>query len=121
MGISNFAMQKCADENSNSFSQQVVNTIMYCLASVPYEFEAIALYHDLWAICARGGFQLKKWISNSQNVLAAIPKEERAVDVKEDGSEPWLISYWEHFGSAMVCSVTCIQVQDFSPRLTFDL
>ena len=53
-----------------------------CLVSVPSESEVIALYHDLRAICNRGGFQLKKWISNSRNVLAAIP-EERAVDVKE--------------------------------------
>ena len=83
-----FALQRCEVDNSNSFSQQVVDTIMHnfyvddCLVSVPSESEAISLYHDLRAICTRGGFQLKKWISNSRNVLAAIP-EERAVDVKE--------------------------------------
>lgn len=85
----NFALRRCAEDNSNSFSQQVVDTIMHsfyvddCLVSVPSESEAVALYHDLRAICTRGGFQLKKWISNSRNVLAAIPEEERAVDVKE--------------------------------------
>lgn len=67
----NFALQRCAEDNSNSFSQQVVDTIMHnfyvddCLVSLPSESEAVALCHDLRAICARGGCQLKKWISNS--------------------------------------------------------
>lgn len=53
-----------------------------CLASVASEFKAVALYHDLRAICAGGGFQLKKWVSNSWSVLAVIPEEEKAKDVK---------------------------------------
>lgn len=84
----NFALQKCAEDNRDSFSQQVVDTILNsfyvddCLASVASESQAVALYRDLQAICARGGFQLKKWISNSRNVLA-IPEKERAKEVKE--------------------------------------
>lgn len=84
----NFALRKCAEDNRDSFSVQVVETIMHsfyvddCLASVASESQAVALYHDLRAICARGGFQLKKWVSNSRRVLAMIPEEEKAKDVK---------------------------------------
>lgn len=83
-----FALQKCVKDNRNSFSQQVVDTIMPnfymvdCLVSVPSESEDVTLYLDLRAICARGGFQLKKWISNSRKILAAIPEEDREVGVK---------------------------------------
>ena len=85
----NFALRRCAEDNKDSFSPQIVDTIMNnfyvddCLASVPSESQAVALYRDLRAICARGGFQLKKWISNSRKVLAAIPEGERAKEVKE--------------------------------------
>lgn len=84
----NFALRKCAEDNRDSFSVQVVEMIMHsfyvddCLALVASESQAVALYHDLRAICARGGFQLKKWVSNSRSVLAVIPEEEKAKDVK---------------------------------------
>ncbi|KAL2077938.1 hypothetical protein ACEWY4_025623 [Coilia grayii] len=53
-----------------------------CLASVASEEEAISLYKDLGAICAKGGFYLTKWVSNSRSVLAIIPEQERAKEVK---------------------------------------
>lgn len=45
-----------------------------CLVSVASEPQAIALYNGLRAICARGGFQLNKWASNSQKVIDEIPE-----------------------------------------------
>lgn len=53
-----------------------------CLVAVASVEEAVCLYHDLVAICAKGGFQLTKWISNRQDVLAAIPESHRARDMK---------------------------------------
>ncbi|KAL7849609.1 hypothetical protein SRHO_G00212320 [Serrasalmus rhombeus] len=53
------------------------------LASVASEEEAISLYIDLGDICVKGGFCLTKWISNSRNVLAVIPEDERAKEVKD--------------------------------------
>ncbi|XP_037553232.1 uncharacterized protein LOC119429736, partial [Nematolebias whitei] len=85
----NYALRKCAEDNKADFSQQVIDTILYsfyvddCLASKCTEEEAISLYSDLRLICAKGGFHLTKWISNSRSVLAVIPEEERAKEVKD--------------------------------------
>lgn len=85
----NFALRKCAEDNKELFSQQVIETIMHsfyvndCLGSVATEQEAISLYKDLGTICAKGSFHLTKWISNSCCVLAVIPEEERAKEVKD--------------------------------------
>ena len=80
----NFALRKCAEDNTGQFSPQAINTILNnfyvddCLASAASEEDAIALYHELRAICFKGSFVLTKWISNSRHVLAAIPETERA-------------------------------------------
>ncbi|KAK3518715.1 hypothetical protein QTP70_008921 [Hemibagrus guttatus] len=85
----NFALRRCAEDNKDFFTQQVFETIVYsfyvddCLASVTSEQEAISLYKDLKNICAKGGFHLTKWICNSRGVLASIPEEERAKEVKD--------------------------------------
>ncbi|KAK0135647.1 hypothetical protein N1851_028510 [Merluccius polli] len=85
----NFALRRCAEDNKEFFSQHVFETIMHSfyvddlLASLPSEREAICLYEDLRKICAKGGFNLTKWMSNSCSVLAAIPEEERAKEVKD--------------------------------------
>ena len=88
----NYALRKCAEDNKAHFSQQVIDTILHsfyvddCLASVASEGEAISLYADLGSICAKGGFRLTKCNvtkSNSRSVLAVIPEEERAKEVKD--------------------------------------
>ena len=85
----NFALRKCAEDNKQLFSQQAYETIMHsfyvddCLASVASENEAVSLYQDLVTLCAKGGFRLTKWLSNSRRVLAVIPEEERAKEVKD--------------------------------------
>ncbi|KAL2083668.1 hypothetical protein ACEWY4_021441 [Coilia grayii] len=84
----NYALRKCAEDNKAHFSQQAIDTILYsfyvddCLASVASEEEAISLYKDLGAICAKGGFYLTKWVINSCSVLAVIPEQEQAKEVK---------------------------------------
>lgn len=68
--FASFALRKCAEDNQEQFSPNVIDTVLQnfyvddCFASVASEEEAIALYQDLRAICAKGGFQLTKWISN---------------------------------------------------------
>lgn len=49
-----------------------------CLKSVPTEQEAVELISNLTT-----GLHLSKWISNSRAILAAVPPEDRAKEVKE--------------------------------------
>ena len=55
--------------------------------------EAVSLIKNVVPVCAAGGFNLTKFISNHPVVLAAIPEEDRKVGVKEhdiDRKSPWL-------------------------------
>lgn len=84
----NFAHRRCAEDNKELFSQRFFETMhsFYVddlLASLASEQEAICLYGDLRRICAKRGFRLNKWMSNSRSVLAAIPEEERSKEVKD--------------------------------------
>ena len=45
--------------------------------------EAVSLIKNVVPVCAAGGFNLTKFISNHPVVLAAIPEEDRTVGVKE--------------------------------------
>ncbi len=79
----------CADDNKEQFSPMSVDSVLHnfyvddCLVSVGSEEEAVSLYKELGALCAKGGFKLTKWISNRRAVLAAIPQQERAMEVKD--------------------------------------
>lgn len=53
------------------------------LNSVSTEAHAIGLAEQLRNLCSSGGFHLTKWISNSRAVLASIPVEDRAKEVKD--------------------------------------
>nr|XP_046229927.1 uncharacterized protein LOC124050970 [Scatophagus argus] len=85
----NFALKQTADDNEGKCTTEVLNTIRHnfyvddCLKSVPNESQAICLVKELKSVCATGGFKLTKWISNSRAVLASVPAEERAKEVKD--------------------------------------
>ena len=55
----NFALQRCAEDNKELFSQQVIETIMHSfyvddlLASLASEQEAMFLYEDLTILWAK--------------------------------------------------------------------
>ncbi|KAK0134388.1 hypothetical protein N1851_030045 [Merluccius polli] len=86
--IATFALQKTASDNQTCFPPQVAETIQHnfyvddCAKSVAKESDAIQLVKDLTALCSKGGFQLTQWVSNRRTVLASIPKEHRAKDIK---------------------------------------
>ena len=83
-----FALRKTADDHASCFPPQVAETIRHnfyvddCVKSMAKESEAIQLVKDLTALCSKGGFQLTQWVSNSRAVLASIPKEHRAKEIK---------------------------------------
>ncbi|XDV29292.1 hypothetical protein PO909_032429 [Leuciscus waleckii] len=83
-----FALRKSADDNESCFPLQVAETIRHnfyvddCVKSVVEESEAIQLVKALTALCYKGGFQLTQWVSNNRAVLASIPKEKWAKEIK---------------------------------------
>ncbi len=56
-----------------------------CLKSVKNAAQAITLYKDLKALCASGGFNLTKWISNNREFLAFLPESDKAKEVQAVG------------------------------------
>ena len=84
----NFALRKTAEDNRDSCSLEVTNTVKRnfyvddCLKSLPSEPNAIAHVNSLRSLLSRGGFRLTKWISNSPIVNEAIPDSERSKEIK---------------------------------------
>lgn len=85
----NFALRKCAEDNKEQFSHESGDKVLHCfyvddcLVSLAAEDEAMSVHHELVSICAKGGFQLTKWISNRRTVLALMSEEQKAKDVKD--------------------------------------
>ena len=84
----NFALQKTAEDNNSTFNREVSDTVKFnfyvddCLKSVPTEKQAICLVKNLREMCSLGGFKLTKWVSNSHTVLASIPDDDRAKQIR---------------------------------------
>ena len=83
----NFALRKTADENRAKYGDIAANKVydnFYvddCLMSFEDEESAIKITSDLTNLLRSGGFRLTKFVSNSRNVLASIPEEDRAKEV----------------------------------------
>lgn len=81
-------IRRTVQDNSVKSSPEAVDTILNnfyivdCLKSIKNAAQAISLYKDLKALCASGGFNLIKWISNSREFLAFLPEKERAKEVR---------------------------------------
>lgn len=52
-----------------------------CLKSVGCDDDAIALVGDVTKLLLKGGFQIKKWVSNSRRVVESIPFADRGKKV----------------------------------------
>ncbi|KAK3754248.1 hypothetical protein QZH41_020147, partial [Actinostola sp. cb2023] len=80
----NSTLKRLADDNQKDFDPITIETLRRnfyvddILKSVPTPSEAIRLAEQLEELCARGGFNLTKFMSNNRQVLAAIPIEKRA-------------------------------------------
>ena len=84
----NFALRQTAEDNQLAFTCDAGRRVARdfyvddCLMSVKCEDDAIAVIADMKQLLERGGFNLTKWISNSRRVLASVPEEDRAREVK---------------------------------------
>ena len=85
---SSFSLKKTAEDNRKYFNAETIDTVnrnFYvddCLKSVASKDEAVQLVDQLLALLRRRGFRLTKWLSNRREVLASVPKSDRAPSVK---------------------------------------
>ena len=52
------------------------------MTSVPLHEEAVEVIAELRRVLSRCGFNLTKWVSNSEVALASVPQENRAEAVR---------------------------------------
>ena len=79
----NYALQEVGRDSrdENGMVANLINTNFYMdgfVKSVASEEEAVEVYRSLLKILAGGGFQLTKWICNSEKVMEEIPSEDRS-------------------------------------------
>ena len=78
-----FALRKTADSYEDEYGGEAAEFVrrnFYIddgIASVDSEEEAVRLINSTREMCARGGFQLHKLLSNRVNVLKSVPPESR--------------------------------------------
>ena len=74
-----YALRKTALDNVSRYENDVINMVLRkfdvhdCLCSVEDEVSATKMVHDLSELLSVGGFNLRKWTSNSKNVLSKLP------------------------------------------------
>ena len=79
----NFALKRTAEDHAifyDAATIEAVNTSFYvddCLASLPTIQKAQQLVRELTDLLSQGGFRIRKWISNSREVIESIPKSDR--------------------------------------------
>ena len=84
----NFALRQVCNDNESEFDSQVTDTISKnfyvddCLRSVKDKTTAIELVKNVKQACAKGGFNLTKFVCNDREVLESIPQEQRSKEVK---------------------------------------
>ena len=85
----NYALRRTGEDHRDGFGEEVVETLKRnfyvddVVKATASEDEAAELALDLKQLCAKGGFRLTKFSSNSVAVLRRIPKEDRDKEVKE--------------------------------------
>ena len=76
-------LKRTADDNEHDFDPTTLETLRRnfyvddVLRAVPTPEAAIKLSNQLTKLCARGGFNLTKFLSNDRRVLAEIPVKKR--------------------------------------------
>ena len=85
---SNFALKRTAEDGEKESAAGAAETLKKnfyvddALKSVPTERDAIELVQAVKEMCAKGGFNLLKFVSNSREVMMSVPPEDRAKEIK---------------------------------------
>ena len=102
----NFALKQTAAQFGHLFEpnmSEIVNKHFYaddCLVSLPSVAEAVTAQTQLCDLLSKWGFRLRKWLSNSSEVLDQIPEAERpkalqSYSFSENVSESVLGIHWD--------------------------
>ena len=84
---SNFALRKTASDNRNEYASDVTKIleINFYVDDMLKSFRRVTKAKDVIRkvkeLCAKGGFNLTKFTSNSEEVLKSIPNEDRRKNV----------------------------------------
>ncbi|XP_031549018.1 uncharacterized protein LOC116286606 [Actinia tenebrosa] len=84
----NYALRRTADDKECKFGAEVADTLRKnfyvgdVLKSAHTEDEAIELAKNVKEVCARGGFNLTKFVGNTERIIDSIPQGDRAEKVK---------------------------------------
>ena len=87
-GCANFGLKRIADDHEEECGSEAANFVrndFYVddgLKSVDTVEHATTLIQQTKEMCAKGGLRLHKFTSNSKDVIAAIPREDRATTLK---------------------------------------
>ena len=87
-GCSNFSLRRTAEYGEKEFGARTAKILKKnfyvddALRSVPTEKDAIELVQAIKGMCAKGGFNLTKFVSNSRKVMMLVPPEDRAKEIK---------------------------------------
>ena len=84
----NFALRRTADDNESEYGVTVADTLRKnfyvddVLKSSPTEDEAVDLSKKVKEACAKGGFNLTKFVGNTERIINQTSQEHRAENVK---------------------------------------
>ena len=87
-GCANFALKTAAEQGEKEFGSETATTVKNSfyvddlLKSVGTEDKAIELINNVKGICAKGGFKLTKFVSNSRKVIDTVPEIDRTKELK---------------------------------------
>ena len=86
---SNYTLRRTAIDNKEIYGTDAATTLLrsfyvdYLLKSMRDVQSAKQLVQNVINVCKSGGFNLNKFMSNSKELLATIPKEKRKEGVKD--------------------------------------
>ena len=84
----NYALKRTADDYEDEYGSEAANTLRRnfyvddVLKLACTEDETIKLAQDTKAVCQNGGFNLTKFVGNTEHIISTIPQEHRAEQVK---------------------------------------
>ena len=84
----NYAIKRTADDNEDEYGTKVADTLRRnfyvddLLKSASTEEETIKLAKDVKKVCESGGFNLTKFVGNTEAIINSIPQEHRADNVR---------------------------------------